>query len=55
VGDKKAREKTSQALREKAPTIRKQEEDQNKGSGDEEGDDNEDEACEFVLKPETSL
>ena len=29
VGDKKAREKTSQALREKAPMIRKQQEDDN--------------------------
>eukprot|EP00980_Cylindrotheca_fusiformis_P000610 scaffold154_cov129-Cylindrotheca_fusiformis.AAC.27 len=29
VGDKKAREKTSQALREKAPLIRKQQEDEN--------------------------
>ena len=28
VGDKKAREKTSQALREKAPIIRKQQEEQ---------------------------
>jgi hypothetical protein len=28
VGDKKAREKTSQALREKAPLIRKQQEDE---------------------------
>ena len=28
VGDKKAREKTSQALREKAPQIRKQQEDE---------------------------
>jgi hypothetical protein len=50
VGDKKAREKTSQALREKAPTIRKEEEDHNKASGDEDGgDDNEDdEVREFV-------
>ena len=48
VGDKKAREKTSQALREKAPTIRKQEEDQNKGSGDEEDDDGDDVVSEFV-------
>ena len=30
VGDKKAREKTSQALREKAPLLRKQQEDQRK-------------------------
>jgi len=30
VGDKKAREKTSQALREKAPQIRKQQEEQEK-------------------------
>jgi hypothetical protein len=28
VGDKKAREKTSQALREKAPQIRKQQEEE---------------------------
>jgi hypothetical protein len=35
VGDKKAREKTSQALREKAPMIRKQQD-------DEDGDDDED-------------
>ena len=32
VGDKKAREKTSQALREKAPLIRKQQEDEQRGS-----------------------
>jgi hypothetical protein len=45
VGDKKAREKTSQALREKAPTIREQEKNQAKGSGDEEedGDEEDDE------------
>jgi hypothetical protein len=48
VGDKKAREKTSQALREKAPTIRKQEEDHNKGSDDEEGDDGDEAVSEFV-------
>lgn len=49
VGDKKAREKTSQALREKAPTIRKQEEEENKDSGDEEGgDDGDEEVSEFV-------
>ena len=30
VGDKKAREKTSQALREKAPLLRKQQEEQRK-------------------------
>ena len=34
VGDKKAREKTSQALREKAPLIRKQQEDELKEGGD---------------------
>lgn len=35
VGDKKAREKTSQALREKAPLIRKQQEDEREdGAGD---------------------
>jgi hypothetical protein len=54
VGDKKAREKTSQALREKAPTIRRQEEDQNKDSGDEVGGEEDDEVsgflCRFVLK-----
>merc|ERR1712238_195016 len=33
VGDKKAREKTSQALREKAPQIRKQQEEEEKGGG----------------------
>lgn len=33
VGDRKAREKTSQALREKAPLIRKQQEQQMKGTG----------------------
>ena len=32
VGDKKAREKTSQALREKAPLIRKQQEEEQDGS-----------------------
>jgi hypothetical protein len=32
VGDKKAREKTSQALREKAPLIRKQQEEEHEGS-----------------------
>lgn len=32
VGDKKAREKTSQALREKAPEIRKQQEEKKIGS-----------------------
>ena len=31
VGDKKAREKTSQALREKAPLIRKQQEEEQMG------------------------
>jgi hypothetical protein len=36
VGDKKAREKTSQALREKAPLIRKQQEDERKEEGGEE-------------------
>jgi len=36
VGDKKAREKTSQALREKAPVLRKEEEQLLQGSGDEE-------------------
>jgi hypothetical protein len=36
VGDKKAREKTSQALREKAPLIRKQQEDERKEDGEEE-------------------
>jgi len=35
VGDKKAREKTSQALREKAPMIRKQQDDE-----DEDDDEN---------------
>jgi hypothetical protein len=49
VGDKKAREKTSQALREKAPTILKEEEEKNKGSGDEGGDDNEDEEVRELL------
>lgn len=41
VGDKKAREKTSQALREKAPTLRKQEEDdkQKDSEDDEEAED----------------
>ena len=34
VGDKKAREKTSQALRERAPLIRKQQEDEQKGMED---------------------
>jgi len=38
VGDKKAREKTSQALREKAPLIRKQQEDEKTGK-DGEGED----------------
>ena len=33
VGDKKAREKTSQALREKAPLLRKQQEEQRRDSG----------------------
>lgn len=33
VGDKKAREKTSQALREKAPLIRKQQEEEKLGKG----------------------
>lgn len=33
VGDKKAREKTSQALREKAPLIRKQQEEERFGGG----------------------
>lgn len=33
VGNKKAREKTSQALREKAPLLRKQQEDQRKERG----------------------
>merc|ERR1719464_1730764 len=33
VGDKKAREKTSQALRERAPQIRKQQEEDDKGEG----------------------
>lgn len=33
VGDKKAREKTSQALREKAPQIRKKQEEDQKGEG----------------------
>lgn len=37
VGDKKAREKTSQALREKAPQIRKQQEEELNG-GDDSGD-----------------
>jgi hypothetical protein len=36
VGDKKAREKTSQALREKAPMIRKQQEDEQKAKEREE-------------------
>jgi len=36
VGDKKAREKTSQALREKAPIIRKQQEEQDKAKQREE-------------------
>jgi hypothetical protein len=36
VGDKKAREKTSQALREKAPLIRKQQEEELTGEDDEE-------------------
>jgi hypothetical protein len=36
VGDKKAREKTSQALREKAPLIRKQQEDEQKDEDGEE-------------------
>ena len=31
VGDKKAREKTSQALREKAPQLRKQQDEENSG------------------------
>lgn len=35
VGDKKAREKTSQALREKAPLIRKQQEDERKDDDEE--------------------
>ena len=34
VGDKKAREKTSQALREKAPLIRKQQEEEKIGGED---------------------
>jgi hypothetical protein len=56
VGDKKAREKTSQALREKAPTLRKLEDDQNKGSGDEEGDEDDEAVSEFVsICVETSL
>lgn len=38
VGDKRAREKTSQALREKAPMIRKQQEEGESKSEDEEGD-----------------
>lgn len=37
VGDKKAREKTSQALREKAPQIRKQLEEERNGKDDEVG------------------
>lgn len=37
VGDKKAREKTSQALREKAPLIRQQQEEDRYGNG-EDGD-----------------
>jgi hypothetical protein len=56
VGDKKAREKTSQALREKAPTIRKQEEDHNKDSGDEVGGEEDDGVSGFVsICVETSL
>jgi len=37
VGDKKAREKTSQALREKAPLIRKQQEEEERGEAGEDG------------------
>ena len=39
VGDKKAREKTSQALREKAPLIRKQQEEERRAMEGDEGDD----------------
>lgn len=48
VGDKKAREKTSQALREKAPLIRKQQEEEKTGKSmdeeDKSGDDDEKES-----------
>lgn len=49
VGDKKAREKTSQALREKAPLIRKQQEEEKLGKGyDEDGDDDEPKTTRFA-------
>lgn len=48
VGDKKAREKTSQALREKAPLIRKQQEEDRTGSQDN-GEGNSDDYVSFEL------
>jgi hypothetical protein len=52
---KKAEKKTSCALLEKSTDHSEAREDQNKGSSDEEGDDNEDEAvtCVEVLKRST--
>ena len=58
VGDKKAREKTSQALREKAPLIRKQQEDERKEEAGEEEDvssDNQKVWCRVSNKPHLTL
>lgn len=53
VGDKKAREKTSQALREKAPLLRKQQEEQIQEMNDSdlavESDDQTTEVCTFIF------